>query len=85
LLFFPLNSRKLCERHHPQTEIYSILSGKGIVVIDGNETEVEGGSAVFISGSATHGIRNVSGEEELRWFYVFPPDGFGKIEYKVFE
>jgi mannose-6-phosphate isomerase-like protein (cupin superfamily) len=80
IAFLPPNTGKLCEHHHPQTEIYHILSGKGIVVINGNETEVEGGSAVFIPGGATHGIRNVSGEE-LRWLYVFPTDGFGEIEY----
>jgi mannose-6-phosphate isomerase-like protein (cupin superfamily) len=83
LLIFSPTPESSARHHHPQNEIYCILSGKGIVVIDGNETEVEGGSAVFISGGATHGIRNASGEEELRRFYVFPTDGFGEIEYRI--
>lgn len=50
------------------------------MIIDGIETSVEGGSAVFVPGGSTHGIRN-TGNEELRWLYVFPTDGFGSVEY----
>lgn len=71
----------LCPHRHTQAEIYYIISGKGIVQIDGKEYEVEGGSSVFIPGDAEHGIFN-KGEEELRWLYVFPTGAFSDIVYR---
>ena len=71
----------LCPHRHTQAEIYYIISGKGIVQINGREYEVEGGSSVFIPGDAEHGIFN-KGEEELRWFYVFPTGAFSDIVYR---
>lgn len=67
-------------RHAP-AEIYYVLEGKGILIIDKAEHQVGPGSAVFIPGDAEHGIRN-SGENVLRFVYVFPTDSFADVEYR---
>ncbi|KUJ18879.1 RmlC-like cupin [Mollisia scopiformis] len=76
----PRNGR-LCPHRHKQAEIYYIISGKGIVRIDEKNYEVEAGSSVFIPGDAEHGVFNL-GEEDLKWFYVFPTGAFKDILYR---
>jgi mannose-6-phosphate isomerase-like protein (cupin superfamily) len=76
----PPHTGRLCPHRHEQAEIYYIISGKGVMTIDGKEHFVEGGSSVFVPGNAEHGIVN-GGEEELRWFYVFPTAAFSNIVY----
>lgn len=71
----------LCAHRHTQAEVYYITEGQGVVTIDGKDNRVAKGSAVFIPGNAEHGIRN-SGEEELKWFYVFPTAAFEDIVYR---
>jgi mannose-6-phosphate isomerase-like protein (cupin superfamily) len=66
-------------RHAPP-EIYLILSGQGIVSIDGVETEVGPMTAIFIPGDAVHGVRN-TGSETLRLFYSFAVDSFHTVAY----
>ncbi|CZR55901.1 uncharacterized protein PAC_05789 [Phialocephala subalpina] len=72
---------RLCSHRHKQAEIYYIISGRGVVRIDGTEYKVEGGSSVFIPGDAEHGIFNFE-DEELTWLYVFPTGAFGDIKYR---
>jgi quercetin dioxygenase-like cupin family protein len=75
---------RLCSHRHEQAEIYYIISGKGIMTIDGEKYHVECGSSVFVPGNAEHGIVN-DGEEELRWFYVFPTMAFSNVVYRFSE
>jgi mannose-6-phosphate isomerase-like protein (cupin superfamily) len=77
----PPYTGRLCTHRHKQAEIYYIISGKGIMSIDGKEYSVEGGSSIFIPGDAEHGIRN-EGVEDLRWFYVFPTGAFSDVVYR---
>jgi oxalate decarboxylase/phosphoglucose isomerase-like protein (cupin superfamily) len=51
------------------------------MTIDGRDHYVEGGSSVFVPGNSEHGIVN-NGEEQLRWFYVFPTAAFSNIVYR---
>jgi mannose-6-phosphate isomerase-like protein (cupin superfamily) len=69
---------------HAQAELYHVISGRGVVTIDGVEHEVEKGSVVYIPGDAEHGMKCV-GEEEVRWLYVFAVGGFGEVEYRFSE
>ncbi|TVY36379.1 Dimethlysulfonioproprionate lyase [Lachnellula subtilissima] len=71
----------LCAHRHTQAEVYYITEGQGIVTIDGKDSRVEKGDAVFIAGDAEHGIRN-DGEEELKWFYIFPTASFSDVVYR---
>jgi mannose-6-phosphate isomerase-like protein (cupin superfamily) len=80
----PANTGYLAHHRHTQSEIYYIISGKGEVTVDGNVHAVTGGSTVFIPGDAEHGIKN-TGEQELKWFYVFPTASFGDVEYNFSE
>lgn len=49
--------------------------------IDGKESEVQEGSAVFIPGDAEHSIRTL-GDKALKFFYVFATDAFEDIVYR---
>jgi mannose-6-phosphate isomerase-like protein (cupin superfamily) len=66
---------------HSQPEIYFIIEGTGILTIDGHETIVSKGSAVFIPGDADHCLRNES-DADLKLFYVFPTDAFSDVVYR---
>lgn len=67
---------------HTQAEIYHILSGEGVVTIDGREYPVSQGATVFIPGSLAHGVAN-TGSEPLRFFYVFAVDALADITYEA--
>ena len=76
----PDDARTLRLHRHEQAEVYYILSGEGIVTIDGIEHRVRAGSAVFVPGNALHGSLN-SGSEPLRILYVFPAASFDQVHY----
>ena len=65
---------------HAQAEIYYVLSGEGVVHIDGVEHALHAGSSVFIPGDVPHGARN-TGREVLRLLYVFATDSFADVHY----
>lgn len=65
---------------HAQSEIYYVLSGEGIVHIDGEEHPLRAGTSVFIPGDAWHGARNTGGAP-LRLLYVFAADSFSEVKY----
>lgn len=66
---------------HAQPEIYHILSGVGVVTIDGEEFPVREGTTLFIPGGADHSTRN-TGEAPLRIFYVFAVDSMEEVRYE---
>lgn len=78
----PPQEGHLCPHRHREAEVYHIISGRGIMKIDGHEQEVAAGSVVFIPGDAEHGIRNEDPQEELKWLYVFGTDSFQDIKYR---
>ncbi len=71
----------LQQHRHAQPEIYYITEGTGILTIEGHETVVTAGTAVFIPGDAAHGLRNESGAD-LKLLYVFPTDCFADVVYR---
>jgi mannose-6-phosphate isomerase-like protein (cupin superfamily) len=69
-------------RHrHAVPEVYYVITGTGLVHIDGIDHFVEPGTAVFIPGNAWHFVTN-NGAEPLRFVYVFPVDGFDEVHYE---
>lgn len=70
----------LALHRHEQAETYYVLSGTGVVTLDGVEHPVRPGSAVFLPGSVEHGIRN-TGTRKLRFFYALAADDFTDVEY----
>ena len=65
---------------HVEAEVYHILSGSGVVIINAEEHPVRPGATVFIPGDAEHGVRN-TGTVPLRLLYVFAADAFDQIKY----
>jgi len=78
----PAGDGHLKLHRHTQDEIYYIVSGRGIMTIDGTKHHVGQGAVVFIPGDAEHGIRKSSGDEDLVWLYGFAADSFGEIHYR---
>lgn len=77
----PAKTGYLALHCHAQSEIYYILEGKGNLTIEGRVHRVSQGSVVYIPGDAEHGIVN-TGEDALRWLYVFPTGSFGDVVYR---
>ena len=71
----------LALHRHTQPEIYFMLTGQGLVTVDGEVHDVQAGSLVFIPGDAEHGIRNVQAAE-LQFLYAFATGDFNAIEYR---
>jgi mannose-6-phosphate isomerase-like protein (cupin superfamily) len=71
----------LGQHRHTQAEVYHLVEGSGVVVLDGVEHAVGAGSAVFIPGDAEHGIRN-TGESTLRFVYAFATDAIDDVVYR---
>ncbi|HEX4768111.1 MAG TPA: cupin domain-containing protein [Lichenihabitans sp.] len=69
---------------HEQPELYYIIEGTGLLTIDGRESVVAAGSAIFIPGNAAHCLRNNS-STTLRLLYVFPTDSFAEVIYRFDE
>lgn len=70
----------LALHRHEQAETYYVLTGQGVVVLDGVEHPVRPGSSVFLPGSSEHGVRN-TGTHKLRFFYALAADDFTDVEY----
>jgi mannose-6-phosphate isomerase-like protein (cupin superfamily) len=67
-------------RHEP-AEIYYVLSGEGVLTIDGEEHPICAGTAAHIPGDSEHAVRN-TGNGPLRVFYAFAVGSFDEIEYR---
>ena len=61
------------EVHPENDQFFRFESGKGRVVIDGNEYDVADGDAVVVPAGAQHNIINVSAEEELKLYTIYSP------------
>jgi len=56
-------------RHNCEELLY-ILSGRGIITVDGKEYEVEKGDSVYIKENLLHGPQKNTGDKELKYLYV---------------
>ena len=77
----PPHDGVLQPHRHDQAELYFVAEGAGVITIDGVESAVAAGNAVFIPGDALHGLRN-EGAAVLKVFYVFPAASFSEIIYR---
>lgn len=66
---------------HAQAETYYVLSGEGVMLLDGGEHRLRAGSVVFIPGGVMHGARGL-GPEPLRLLYVLAADRFDEVVYE---
>jgi len=71
---------RLAEHRHSASEVYYVLSGRGVLTLDGEDQVVSAGTSVFIPGDVPHGIRN-DGPAQLRFFYVLAAHGMADVHY----
>ena len=71
---------QLKAHRHTPAEVYYILAGTGEVVIDGESSPVNTGTAIYIPGNALHCLGN-TGKTILRLFYVFAVNTFDEVDY----
>jgi len=65
---------------HTAPEVYQVLTGQGVVFLDGAEHVVQAGTAVYIPSNSEHGIRNI-GDDLLEFVYVYLIDAIQDVEY----
>jgi mannose-6-phosphate isomerase-like protein (cupin superfamily) len=58
--------------HHPETQVYVIIRGGGIMHVDGTERPVAAGDLVYIPSDALHGIQN-NGDDVLSYVSAATP------------
>jgi quercetin dioxygenase-like cupin family protein len=67
---------------HPTHEFYYVTSGRGIMVVEGEEREVRQGDLVHIPPMAVHSLRPVSGNAGIHCFcFAVGVKGAGKVDY----
>ena len=64
---------------HEQEQCYYIISGTGLMIIEGQSEEVEEGDAVFIPSNSKHGIKNIGNN---RLAYLTANQAFGEQREK---
>lgn len=69
----------LALHRHPPAEFYFILSGSGVVTIDGVLHDVMRGSSVYIPGNAEHCL--AAGTDGVSFAYGFAKNAFSDIAY----
>lgn len=60
------------EVHEDVDQFFRFEAGRGKIVIDGAETEVEDGFAVVVPAGARHNVVNVS-QEDLKLYTIYSP------------
>ncbi len=61
------------EVHPDNDQFFRFESGRGKVIIDGNEYMVENGAAAVVPAGANHNVINVSSTEELKLYTIYSP------------
>ena len=61
------------EVHEDNDQFFRFESGRGRVIIDGNEYEVKDGSAIVVPAGAEHNVVNTSGGEALKLYTIYSP------------
>jgi mannose-6-phosphate isomerase-like protein (cupin superfamily) len=61
------------EVHPNNDQFFRFEKGRGKCLIDGNEYEVEDGSAIVVPAGAEHNIINLSDSEDLKLYTIYSP------------
>jgi len=61
------------EVHKENDQFFRFEQGQGKVIIDGNEYNVEDGSAIIVPAGAQHNVINMSDSEELKLYTIYSP------------
>lgn len=61
------------EVHSDNDQFFRIEKGKGKCIIDGNEYEIEDGSAIVVPAGSQHNVINTSDSERLSLYTIYSP------------
>jgi len=61
------------EVHPDNDQFFRFESGKGKCIIDGNEYELENGTAILVPAGSQHNIINTSDTEEMKLYTIYAP------------
>lgn len=61
------------EVHEDNDQFFRFEAGRGKVLIDSTEYEVEDGDAVVVPRGAEHNVINISDSEPLRFYTIYSP------------
>jgi mannose-6-phosphate isomerase-like protein (cupin superfamily) len=61
------------ETQQNNDQFFRIESGKGQVIIDGNEYDISDGSAIVVPAGAQHNVINTSHSDTLQLYTVYAP------------
>ena len=66
------------QKPHTEDEVYYVVSGRGTVIVDGEEREVEAGSLIFVAAGQEHRFHNIY--EELALLVFFAPPEYSQAQ-----
>lgn len=73
------------EVHDKVDQFFRVDSGSGVVVIDGEKSEIKDGFAVVVPAGSEHNIVN-SGEDDLKLYTIYsPPNHPDGTVHKTFQ
>jgi len=61
------------EVHEENDQFFRFEKGRGKCIIDGNEYDLEDGSAIVVPAGAKHNIINVSATDDLKLYTIYSP------------
>lgn len=61
------------EVHTENDQFFRFEKGEGLVLIDGNEYQVEDGDAVVVPAGSEHNVINTSSSETLKLYTIYSP------------
>jgi mannose-6-phosphate isomerase-like protein (cupin superfamily) len=61
------------EVHLDNDQFFRFEKGQGKCIIDGNEYEIENGTAIVVPAGAEHNIINISDAEDLKLYTIYSP------------
>lgn len=62
-----------CHSHEAE-ETYLILSGTGVITLDGKEIPVKENDVIYVPSMQSHELKN-TGDEDMRTIFVYAPAG----------
>jgi len=73
VMSIPVGGEIGLETHPDNDQFLRFEQGKGTAIIDGNEYEVQDGSAVIVPAGCEHNVVNTSESEELKLYTLYSP------------
>ena len=61
------------EVHVDNDQFFRVEEGMGKCIIDGNEYEINGGSAILVPSGAKHNVLNTSETDDLKLYTIYSP------------